>query len=155
MATVPPLRESRVLLADDDPLIRTVYVETLRAHGCEVVEARNGSEALTLARTRGPGLVLLDLSMPVMNGWEALAAIRADAALAHLVVVALTGSAMGDVRERAAAAGFDGFIVKPFTPKALLSEVEAAWTRTRAARGDTPPAADPPGRDALRPEPAC
>lgn len=123
----------RVLLTDDDPLVRTVYADTLRKAGCDVVEARGGGEAVTLARTLLPDLVLMDLSMPGMDGWDALAALRADPRTRGLVVVALTATDGTVARARAAAAGFDGFVVKPFTPGALLRDVEAAWTRAAAA----------------------
>lgn len=141
------LQRCRVLLTDDDPLVRAVYADAMRAHGCEVTEARGGDEAVTLARSLLPELVLMDLSMPGMDGWEALAALRGDARTRELVVVALTASDSGDTRQRAAAAGFDGFVVKPFTAQALLREVEAAWTQARAAGR---PALEPPQRPAIR-----
>jgi two-component system cell cycle response regulator DivK len=139
MPVFPPLlRECRVLLADDDALVRAVYADTLRSAGCQVTEAANGGEAVALAPGLMPELVLLDLSMPMMDGWQALAALRADPRTRGLVVVALTASDTSDVRARAAAAGFDGFVLKPFTPRALLRELEAVWERALSARRAPP-----------------
>ena len=133
-----PLRDCLVLLADDDALVRAVYADTLRAHGCQVTEAGGGGEAVALAPTLMPDLVLMDLSMPGVDGWHALEALRADARTRALVVVALTASDSRDVRARAAAAGFDGFVLKPFTPRALLRELEAVWAQALAARRPPP-----------------
>lgn len=126
-----PLHECRVLLTDDDPFVRAVYVDALRTRGCEVTEARGGDEAVTLARALQPDLVLMDLAMPGTDGWQALAALRADPETRALVVVALTATESREVRERAAAAGFDGFVAKPFTPASLLRQLEAVWERIR------------------------
>lgn len=144
-STSLPFRECRVLLADDDALVRAVYAETLRSAGCTVTEAVNGGEAVALAPGLMPELVLLDLSMPMMDGWQALEALRADPRTRALMVVALTASDTRDVRARAAAAGFDGFVLKPFTPRALLRELEAAWEQALdARRPPSSPAAEPP-----------
>lgn len=131
-----------MLLADDDALVRAVYADTLRAVGCQVTEAANGGEAVALASTLMPDLVLMDLSMPMLDGWQALEALRAEPSTHALVVVALTASDSHGVRERAAAAGFDGFVLKPFTPRALLRELEAVWDQARAAPRPAPPVAE-------------
>lgn len=140
----PPagLHQCRVLLADDDPLVRMIYVQTLRGRGCQVTEARNGVEAVTLAGTLLPDLVLLDLSMPGMDGWQAVEALRADLLTRGLVVVALTAAGTASVRERALTAGFDGFVVKPFTPAGLLRELEDAYQQARGSRVHAP--SEPP-----------
>lgn len=139
------LQRCRVLLTDDDPLVRAVYADAMRAHGCEVTEARGGDEAVSLARSLLPDLVLMDLSMPGTDGWQALDALRGDARTRDLVVIALTASDSGHVRQRAAAAGFDGFVVKPFTAQSLLREVECAWTRAHAVGRSAPEPAQRPG----------
>lgn len=133
------LPQCRVLLTDDDPFVRTVYADALRGRGCQVTEARSGDECVTVARTLQPDLVLLDLSMPGMDGWQALAALRADAVTRALVVVALTATAAGDVRARALEAGFDGFVPKPFTPRGLLRDLEAVWQQIHGRRADPRP----------------
>lgn len=142
-----PLHQCRVLLTDDDPFVRAVYVDALRKRGCEVTEARGGDEAVTLARALQPDLVLMDLAMPGMDGWQALAALRADPETRALVVVALTATDSRDARERAAEAGFDGFVAKPFTPASLLRQLEAVWDRVR---GTVPPPPDEAGMEAVR-----
>jgi len=141
----PPsgLSRCRVLLTDDDAFVRTVYTDALRGRGCEVTEARGGQECVTLARSLKPDLVLMDLSMPEMDGWQALAALRADPQTRGLRVIALTASTTNEMRERALAAGFDAFISKPFTPQVLLRELEAAWQQFH------PPASDPFRRHSL------
>lgn len=129
------LRGARVVLADDDELVRTVYAEALRRHGCEVAEAADGAAGVSLARLLRPALVLLDLRMPGTDGWEALRALRADPGTAALVVVALTGEASQTTRRRALDAGFDAFVEKVFTPAALVRALEAALADARARRG--------------------
>jgi two-component system cell cycle response regulator DivK len=142
MAPNAGLPQCHVLLTDDDPLVRTVYADTLRARGCEVTEARNGGECVSLAASLQPDLVLLDLSMPGMDGWQALAALRADPLTRTIPVIALTATATTDVRTRAAEAGFDAFVPKPFTPKGLLRDLDAAWARIQARRPAPP--SEPP-----------
>ena len=135
MAALPAgLSHRRVLLTDDDPFVRTVYADTLRARGCEVTEARSGEESVSIARTLQPDLVLMDLSMPGMDGWQALAALRGHPQTRDLVVIALTASTTGDARARALEAGFDEFIAKPFTPRLLLRELDAAWQKLHGTR---------------------
>ena len=151
MAPNAGLPQCRVLLTDDDALVRTVYADTLCHRGCEVTEARNGGECVSLAASLLPDVVLLDLSMPGMDGWQALAALRADPLTRGIPVVALTATATADVRARAAEAGFDAFIAKPFTPKALLRELDAAWAQIQARRSSPP--TEPP-LAALAPVPA-
>lgn len=135
----PPSGSSRcrVLLTDDDAFVRTVYTDALRGRGCDVTEARGGQECITLARSLKPDLVLMDLSMPGMDGWQALTALRADPQTRGLRVIALTASTTIEMRERALAAGFDAFISKPFTPQVLLRELESAWQQFH------PPTPDP------------
>lgn len=132
------LHQCRVVLADDDPFVRTVYMDTLRARGCEVTEARSGTECVSLARALQPDLVLMDLAMPGMDGWQALQALRSDPVTRGLVVVALTASGTRGVRDRAAEAGFDGFVDKPFTPAGLVRQLEAVWALVQARRAAPP-----------------
>jgi CheY-like chemotaxis protein len=135
------LAQCTVLITDDDPLVRTVYADTLRGRGCRVSEARSGEECVGLAPTLQPDLVLMDLSMPGMDGWQALAALRADPLTRGLAVVALTATATAETRARAAAAGFDAFVPKPFTPRGLLRELDGVWQQVQARRQR--PAAEP------------
>lgn len=102
-----------ILLVDDNVANRVLATKLLRARGHEVIEAEDAEAAISLARERRPALVLLDLGLPGIDGWEALRRIRADEASRDLPVVAVTAHAMVGDRERALAAGFDGYLSKP------------------------------------------
>jgi two-component system cell cycle response regulator len=96
----------------------------LKAHGYAPLLARDGSEGVRLASEHRPDLILLDIRMPGMDGFEVARAVRADARLAHTRVVAVTASAMVGDREQIVAAGFDGYIDKPIDPESFMPEVE-------------------------------
>jgi two-component system, cell cycle response regulator DivK len=113
-----------ILLVDDDPDSRYVYGAMLRHRGYEVVEATDGAEGIRLARERAPDLIVMDLGLPGMDGWDATAAIRRDATVGRTPVLALTVHTYGTHRVRARAAGCDGFIEKPCTPHDLVREIE-------------------------------
>ncbi|PJF34728.1 MAG: response regulator [Candidatus Thermofonsia Clade 1 bacterium] len=118
------IRNWTILLVDDTPDNLTVAQAALGYFGVKVHTAENGEEALRLARQLKPTLILLDIKMPKVNGWEVLSAIRQDETLANTVVIAITAYAMDDDRERALAAGFDGYISKPFNLFTFVAEVE-------------------------------
>lgn len=103
----------RVLLVDDTPANRVLAEKLLRVAGHEVVVAETGAGALALARDQRPDLVLLDLGLPDIDGWEILRRLRGGAETRALRIVALTAHAMVGDRERALAAGFDGYMSKP------------------------------------------
>lgn len=105
-----------VVLVDDDPDNLTPLSRVLQAAGAEVRMARNGIDGLAAIEDRLPTLVLLDLSMPMMDGWEALRRIRANPRTSDLIVIAITAHAMTLDRIRALNAGFDGYLTKPFRP---------------------------------------
>ncbi|MCO5165549.1 MAG: response regulator [Planctomycetes bacterium] len=90
-----------------------------------VLVAGEGQEALELARRERPDLVLLDLSMPVLNGWEVARQLKSDPATAGIPLVACTAHAMAGDRERALATGFDGYLAKPYRPHELVACVES------------------------------
>ena len=113
----------RVLLVDDFPDAREMYAEYLEFSGFQVVQAANGVEALQRAVDDHPDIILMDLSLPVMDGWEATRRLKADARTAHIPVVALTGHALAGVSEGAKKAGCDAFITKPCLPDALVKEI--------------------------------
>src|ERR1700752_4662904 len=94
-----------VLLVDDYPDAREMYSEYLAFSGFEVVEAANGVEALERAVAEKPDIILMDLSLPVMDGWEATRRLKADARTAHIPIVALTGHALAGFSEGAKEAG--------------------------------------------------
>lgn len=102
-----------VVLVEDTPANLVLAAKLLRAAGYEVLTAETAAAGIALARERLPDLVLMDLGLPDMDGWEALREIRADRGTAGLRVVAFTAHAMIGDRARVLAAGFDGYLSKP------------------------------------------
>jgi two-component system cell cycle response regulator DivK len=113
----------RVLIVDDYPDAREMYAEYLDFSGFEVVEAENGMEALQRAIDTEPDIILMDLSLPVMDGWEATRRLKADKRTASIPVVALTGHALAGISEGAKKAGCDAFVTKPCLPEDLVKEI--------------------------------
>jgi CheY-like chemotaxis protein len=113
----------RVLLVDDYPDAREMYAEYLDFSGFDVIEASNGMEALQRAADTQPDIVLMDLSLPVMDGWEATRRLKADKRTEHIPVVALTGHALAGISEGAKRAGCDAFVTKPCLPEDLVKEI--------------------------------
>jgi two-component system cell cycle response regulator DivK len=113
----------RVLLVDDYPDAREMYTEYLEYSGFEVVEAGNGAEALQRAIDTSPDIILMDLSLPVMDGWEATRRLKAETRTAAIPVVALTGHALAGISEGAKEAGCDAFVTKPCLPEDLVKEI--------------------------------
>ena len=115
----------RVLLVDDTPASRTLVVRILNKRGHTVETAENGRQALEMLRQRDFDLVLLDVQMPVMDGFQTAAAIRAmPDAKSHVPVVAITAYAMKGDRERCLASGMDSYIAKPIDSRKLVELVE-------------------------------
>jgi CheY-like chemotaxis protein len=123
----------RVLLVDDYPDARDMYSEYLEYSGYDVIQAANGVEALQRAADDKPDIILMDLSLPVMDGWEATRRLKADDRTAGIPVVALTGHALAGISEGAQQAGCDAFVTKPCLPEDLVKEIkrvlEGATTR--------------------------
>ena len=114
-----------VLIVDDDPFIRKLIVTTLEGvSSFDLHEAGDGEEAVRVARSEGPRLVFLDIDMPRMDGIEACRQMRGEPAMAGSKIVMLTASADDSARSRAAAAGADRFLTKPFSPLDLLRLVD-------------------------------
>src|SRR5215218_4049270 len=130
-----PLARQRVLLVDDYPDAREMYSEYLKYSGFDVVEAANGVEALQRAIDHTPDIILMDLSLPVMDGWEATRRLKADPRTAGIPVVALTGHALSGTNEGAVKAGCDAFVTKPCLPEDLVKEIRRVLDH-RAAPGD-------------------
>ena len=112
-----------VLVVDDYPDAREMYSEYLQYSGFDVIEAGNGMEALQQAVDRSPDIILMDLSLPVMDGWEATRRLKADRRTAQIPVVALTGHALAGISEGAKRAGCDAFVTKPCLPEDLVKEI--------------------------------
>jgi PAS domain S-box-containing protein len=144
-----PLAGSTILLVEDNAFNQQVAQELLEDAGASVLVAGNGSEALALMRDREQGLfdcVLMDVQMPVMDGFEATRRIRADARLKDTRVVAMTANAGLEDQARCLAAGMDEFVTKPVAPEALVASVARAIGRSvqRPAVPAPPPAASAP-----------
>lgn len=112
-----------ILVVDDYQDAREMYAEYLQFSGFRVAEARNGNEAVTQAFELKPDLILMDLSLPGMDGWEATRVLKADERTRRIPVVALTGHALAGASEGAKKAGCDSFVTKPCLPDDLVVEV--------------------------------
>lgn len=117
----PPRRRARVLIVDDDADLRLVCATVLGLEGYDVIEAANGQDALDLARTTAPDVMLLDISMPVLDGFGVAAALRGDERTRHLPFVFLTGEIDPVVLERGRDVGAAGFFTKPFDPATVTA----------------------------------
>ena len=123
--SVPEL-EPLVLVVDDYDDAREMYAESLIVCGFRVAEAADGLRAIELAHELLPDVILMDLSLPGLDGWEATRRLKADPRSMHIPVVALTGHAMGSALDRAREAGCDRFVVKPALPDVVVAEVRQA-----------------------------
>ena len=120
----------RVLIADDKETSRELIRTVLDSLGHEVREASNGLEAVRYAKEQPPDLIILDLHMPLLDGFGALAEIRGDQNLATIPIMALTASAMQGDRERALTAGFDSYVTKPIPLARLRQEITRLLERS-------------------------
>ncbi|HKV94432.1 MAG TPA: response regulator [Candidatus Angelobacter sp.] len=122
-----------ILIAEDNAVNRELLREMLEAGDYRVVEARNGQEALTQIEEIEPDLVLLDINMPVMDGFALLRWIREHPKFRRLPVVAVTAYAMKEDRERMLNAGFNGYVAKPIESAALFKEIARFTTSCDSA----------------------
>lgn len=112
-----------ILVVDDFEDNRAMYVEYLQFRGFRVVEAVNGEEAVFKTQSLLPSVIVMDLSLPVMDGWEATRRIKANAQTKHIRVIALTGHAEPAHAKKALEAGCDDFVAKPCLPENLLAKI--------------------------------
>lgn len=115
----------RVLVVEDNPLNRKLLRDVLAFRGYDVVEACSGEEGVELARSSAPDVVLMDLQLPGIDGYQALHRLRDDPACDPLAVIAVTAFAMQDDRDRALAAGFDGYLAKPIDVRRLVEQLDS------------------------------
>ena len=113
----------RILAVDDTPENLEILCMRLEANGYEVVTAADGEEGLAAARALTPDLILMDIQLPVMDGYEAARRIKADPALRHIPIIAVTSYALSGDEAKTRAAGCDGYVAKPFSPRQLLAKV--------------------------------
>jgi two-component system cell cycle response regulator DivK len=112
-----------LLLVEDNEDNRIIYSTVLRHLGYRVIEAQDGLQAVDLARSAQPDLILMDISIPRLDGWEATRILRRDPATRAIPIIALTAHALSDDRERAAEVGFTSYLAKPIEPRAVVAEV--------------------------------
>lgn len=115
---------TRVLIAEDNPVNRELLRELLEVRDCSVSEACNGQEALQMIEESMPDILLLDLGMPVLDGFGTIRRIRENAAFAKLPVLAVTAYAMRGDQEKIIDAGFDGYLSKPIDVAKLMAEID-------------------------------
>lgn len=120
------INDWKVLIVDDEPDNLGVAQKVLKYGGANVHIARNGLEGLSVLQEFKPTFILLDLSMPEMDGWEMFRQVRTNANLSDVPVIALTAHAMAGDKERVMEAGFDGYIAKPFRINSLLEDIREA-----------------------------
>ena len=125
--------EPLVLVVDDFQDNREMYAEFLAYQGFRVIQAANGVEALDQAFTNRPDIIIMDLSLPVMDGWEATRRLKADQRTHGIPVVALTGHAMHGHSKGAMEAGCDSFVAKPCLPDQLVAEIRKMLSTTRGS----------------------
>ena len=123
----------RIVLAEDHEDNRNIYRTILEHYGYQVVIAMDGQSGLRLAREEQPDLILMDVSMPGMDGLEATRRLKADPATASIPVIAVTAHAMAEDRAKAEAAGCDGYLAKPVEPRRVLEEVARVLADAPAA----------------------
>ncbi len=118
-----------ILVVDDYSDAREMYCEFLTFSGFACVQASNGLEAIEVTLAKSPVLVLMDLSLPVVDGWEATRRLKADPRTQHIPIVALTGHALEGNEAEATRAGCDAFLAKPCLPPELLAKVRELLAR--------------------------
>lgn len=116
-----------VLVVDDEPDNLDLVEETLEYYGVTVKAALTGQQGLNLLHDYAPNLILLDLSMPEMDGWEFHRQVRSKDAFSKVPVIAMTAHAMVGDKERALQAGFDGYITKPISVPSLITDIITAY----------------------------
>ena len=114
---------NRILVVEDQEDNRRIVRDLLTTTDYEVTEAENGEEALASVARQRPDLILMDIQLPVMDGYEATRRIKADPALRSIPVIAVTSYALSGDEEKARAAGCDGYVAKPFSPRQMLAKV--------------------------------
>ena len=125
------MQKSRVLIVEDYDDAREMYAEYLSCSGFEMQQAANGADAIRQALEQPPDIVVMDLSLPQMDGWETARLLKTHESTARIPVLALTGHVMVDGSRKARQSGFDGFLTKPCLPE---------------SRGGSPPPSENPSK---------
>jgi CheY-like chemotaxis protein len=120
---MPPM--PRILLVEDNEMNRDMLSRRLERKGYQVILALDGEQGVEMARTQSPDLILMDMSLPVLDGWEATRQLKADENTSGIPVIALTAHAMAGDQEKAREAGCDDYDTKPVELPRLLGKIEA------------------------------
>jgi len=131
---------SKILVVEDNERNRRLLRDVLQFHGFAVIEAINGAEGITMARAEKPDIILMDMQMPVMDGFAAIRTLKNDPVLKQIKIVAVTSFAMTGDREKIIAAGADGYVSKPIDTRelpAMLKELSAGLQKQREGYPNT------------------
>jgi CheY-like chemotaxis protein len=115
----------KLLLVEDNEMNRDMLSRRLTRNGYEIVMAEDGQQAVDMAASEAPDLILMDMSLPVIDGWEATRQVRANAGTKKIPIIALTAHAMTEDKDKAMAAGCDDFDTKPVDIQRLLGKIQA------------------------------
>lgn len=130
-------RATTILLVEDNEDNRIVYSTILEFAGHRVIEAQDGEAGVALARSEHPDLILMDVSIPLIDGWEATRILKADPETRDIPIIALTAHALEEDRAKAREVGCDGYIAKPAEPRVVLAQVEQHLARAAGKSGDS------------------
>jgi two-component system cell cycle response regulator DivK len=133
MMTKAPQHQMNILVVEDNELSSDALSRRLERHGYRVLLAVDGRQAVSMAHAASPDLILMDLGLPVLDGWDATRQLKGHAATRHIPIIVLSAHAMTNDRDLALAAGGDDFDTKPVRFQALLRKIEALLARNEAA----------------------
>ena len=114
---------TRILLIEDTEDNRQIVRDLMESVGYELLEAQDGAAGVAMAAEHRPDLILMDIQLPIMDGYEACRQIKADPDLRHIPIIAVTSYALSGDEEKSLASGCDGYVAKPFSPRQLLAKV--------------------------------
>lgn len=114
----------RILVVEDQEDNRQILRDLLTSAGFEVIEAENGEQALAMAAAERPELILMDIQLPVLDGYEATRRLKTDPVLRAIPIIVITSYALSGDEERARAAGCDDYVAKPYSPREVLDKVQ-------------------------------
>ena len=113
----------RILMVEDTEDNRQIVRDLMESVGYDLLEAEDGAAGVAMATAERPDLILMDIQLPVMDGYEASRRIKADPALRHIPIIAVTSYALSGDEAKTRAAGCDGYVAKPFSPRQLLAKI--------------------------------
>ena len=114
----------RILMIEDTEDNRQIVRDLIASAGYELLEAADGAAGISMAIKHKPDLILMDIQLPVVDGYEATRRIKADPALRHIPIIAVTSYALSGDEAKARAAGCEGYVAKPFSPRQLLAKIQ-------------------------------